>query len=150
MKRQGVPCLVREESVPSAVAHMSTPRVPWKGAVVGCGWRCPQPRRSPPEGARAAPLQLWEMLCWAKRSLGAKKSQPGLPNMQALHEISIILYTATQKALGSKLQMLLLWEVNAEYELPGSCEKELPLSASFLMNCSNSVVLSEVYFANKQ
>lgn len=46
--------------------------------------------------------------------------------------------------------MLLLWEVNAEYELPGSCEKELPLFASFLMNCSNSVVLSEVYFANKQ
>lgn len=35
--------------------------------------------------------------------------------------------------------MLLCWEGNADYDLPGICEKELLLSASFLMNYSNSV-----------
>lgn len=70
--------------------------------------------------------------------------------MQALCYISLIPYAATQKAVGSKFQMLLLWEVNAEYDLPGSPEKELPLSAQFFMNYSSSVLLSEVYFANKQ
>lgn len=46
--------------------------------------------------------------------------------------------------------MLLLWGVNAEYHLPGSPEKELPLSAPFFRNYPNSVLLAEVDFANKQ
>lgn len=46
--------------------------------------------------------------------------------------------------------MPLLWEVNVEYNLPASPEKELPLCSLFLMNYSNSVLLFTVDFANKQ
>lgn len=45
--------------------------------------------------------------------------------------------------------MFLLWEVNAEYDLPDSHEKEFPLSIGFdelFQFCS----VPEVYFANRK
>lgn len=106
------------------------------GRQEGCGWSCPAPPA----------LHLREeeqMLCsHGKCSAGQSAAQGHRRASQTCkhHWESHHPLCGTQKTAGRKFQMLLLWEGNEDYDLPGICEKELPLSVSFLMNYSNTVL----------